>query len=105
MAEQDKPTPAAINLDKLEREGAPGEFPVILDGKRIVMSDAQEIDWQTLMVAMNDPHAFFRLIVPKDKQDAFFAARLPTWKMRALMDAYTEHYGLTSPGEAVASLR
>lgn len=105
MADQDKPTPVALNLDKLEREGAPDPFEVRLGGKRIEMSDAQDIDWKTLISAMGNPHTFFRLIVPADDQEHFFAQDLPTWKMRRLMDAYTAHYGLTDPGNPLASPR
>ena len=107
MAEQDQDqiAPVALNLDELEREGAPGDFAVVLGGKRLVMSDAQEVPWQDLMVAMQDPHAFFRLVVPEDDQDRFFQADLPVWKMRRLMDAYTDHYGLTDLGNPAASSR
>jgi hypothetical protein len=102
-AKPDKPAPVGLNLDTLEREGAPEPFAVVLGGQRMLMSDAQDVEWQTLMLAMQDPHAFFRLVVPRDAQQEFFAARLPAWKMRALMDAYTKHYGLTDPGNPAAS--
>lgn len=100
----DKPS-VALNLDTLEREGKPEDYAIVLGGKRVVLADAQELDWQTLMVAMNDPHAFFRLIVPEESQEHFFKRKLETWKMRAMMDAYNAHYGLTDPGNPAASPR
>lgn len=102
MTASDKPTPISLNLDALEREGTPDPFSIVLGGRRIIMADAQEVDWQTLMASMSAPRAFFRLIVPPDDQAHFFAASLPTWKMRSLMNAYTEHYGLTDEGNPAA---
>lgn len=105
MPDQDKPAPISLNLDSLEREGTVEPFVIVLKGRRILMSDAQDVEWQTLMLAMQNPHAFFKLIVPADDQDDFFSAGLPTWKMRKLMEAYTTHYGLTDPGNLAASPR
>lgn len=101
MPTTDKPN-VALNLDTLEREGAPTEFATVHAGKRIVMTDALEIDWQVLIDAMSNPHKFFKLIVPDKDQGHFFEHRMPSWKMRALMDAYTEHHGLTDQGNLVA---
>lgn len=102
--DQDKPT-ISLNLDSLEREGRAEPFAIVLGGNRILMSDAQDVEWQSLMLAMQNPHAFFKLVVPADDQDAFFAADLATWKMRRLMEEYTRHYGLTDPGNPGASPR
>jgi hypothetical protein len=100
-------TAVSLDLDALEREGATGvaakpPFTITLGGERIMLSDATEIDWKSLMVAMSDPAMFFRLIVPADSQEAFFSTPLPAWKLNALMEAYTKHYGLTPPGEVRA---
>lgn len=95
MADQDKPAAPAINLDSLKRDFTPEPFAVVLGGKRFVFSDALDLDWQDLTLALGtSPRALFRLIVPADDQDQFFATDLPTWKMRALMDAYVKHYRL-----------
>jgi hypothetical protein len=103
-AQQDKPAPVSLNLDTLEREGGtPEPFVVVLAGERLLLSDPAEVDWQKLMAAIRDPHVFFRLIIPPDDHKTFFDATLPGWKMNKLMQSYMEHYGLPSPGEAVAS--
>lgn len=91
--------PAALDLDKIEREGgSPKPFDFVLDGKRYVMSDPQEIDWQDLLSAMSNPVMFFRLVLPPDEQNEFFRTRLSAWRMNKLMTAYQDHYGLPSQG-------
>ncbi len=90
--------PAALDLDKLDREGAPGPFDFVLEGRRYIMSDPQDVDWQDLLSAMQNPVMFFRLVLPADDQTAFFTTRLPAWKMNKLMSAYQDHYGLPSAG-------
>lgn len=86
--------PVALDLDALEREGAPGPFDIILGGKRFLLSDPQEVDWQDLMAAMANPHMFFRLVMPPEDHQQFFETRLPSWKMRKLMQRYQDHYGI-----------
>lgn len=92
---------SALNLDTLEREGGtkpPFEFT--LRGQDYVLSDPQDVDWQDLLVAMNNPIAFFRYVLPEVDQTSFFAGKLETWKLNVLMSKYQEHFGLPSPGEA-----
>lgn len=89
-------SPAALDLDKMEREGAAAPFDFVLGGKRYLMSDPQEVDWQDLMAAMSSPAMFFRLVLPAEDRAQFFEARCPTWKMNRLMQAYLDHYGLPS---------
>jgi hypothetical protein len=90
-------SPAALDLDKLEREGhAAAPFDFVLSGKRYMMSDPQEVDWQDLMAGMNNPVMFFRLVLPREDQAQFFAERIPGWKMNTLMKRYQDHYGLPS---------
>lgn len=91
-------SPVALDLDKMEREGAPGPFDFTLEGRRYIMSDPQEVDWQDLLSAMQNPVMFFRLVLPPDDQRAFFQTRLPSWKMNKLMTAYQDHYGLPTAG-------
>jgi hypothetical protein len=91
--------PAALDLDKLEREGgSPKPFDFVLEGKRYIMADPQEIDWQDLLSAMSNPVMFFRMVLPADDQRTFFRTRLPAWRMNKLMSAYQDHYGLPSQG-------
>lgn len=88
--------PAALNLDTLEREGAPVPFDFIHDGKRFLLSDPKELDWQDVISAMSNPHMFFKLVLPAEDRRAFFESRMPTWKMNILMERYQDHYGLPS---------
>jgi hypothetical protein len=92
---------AALDLDTLEREG--GTLPVfdfVHSGKRYMLSDPQEVDWQKLILAMSNPVRFLQMVMPPEDHHEFFTAPLPTWKMNALMDAYLKHYGLPGVGEA-----
>lgn len=102
-----KPNPAgpevSLDLDSLEREGTKEPFTFQHLGKRYMMSDPQEVDWQRLMIAMKDPVYFMSLVLPADDREQFFDADLPTWKLNKLMAAYTKHYGLPTPGEAAGS--
>jgi len=84
----------AIDLDKLEREGAREPFDFVLKGRRYLMADPKEVDWQDLVTAMSNPVMFFRLVMPADDRDEFFRAELPSWKMDKLLEAYLDHYGL-----------
>lgn len=86
--------PVALDLDKLEREGAPVPFDFTLEGRRYLMSDPKEVDWQDLLAAMSNPHMFFRLVLPPEDHQPFFETRLASWKMNKLMQRYQDHYGL-----------
>lgn len=97
--------PAALDLDTLEREGAPQPFDFIHDGKRYMMSDPKEVDWQDLIAAMSNPHMFFRLVLPAEDRQTFFESRLPAWKMNILMQRYQDHYGLPNVPNAGGLLR
>jgi hypothetical protein len=93
--------PPAIDLDKLEREGTVKDpFDFVHNGRRYLMSDPVEIDWQDLLVALNNPVMFFRLVLPADDRNAFFSDKLPSWKMQKLTQAYLDHYGLPSAPNA-----
>ena len=109
MADQDKPTPVALNLDKLEREGAKDPFVIKVDDNRVEFVDAQELDWRDLADASirferGDLEPFLRLVVAASSQDHFFGASVPAWKLNRLAGAYWEHYGI-DPGNSLASRR
>lgn len=87
--------PVAMDLDSLEREGAPARpFDFQLAKRRYLMADPKEVDWQDLIAAISNPIMFFRLVLPADDRTAFFTTKLPSWKMEKLINAYLEHYGL-----------
>lgn len=92
---------AALNLDTLEREGGtPPVFDFIHGGRRWILSDPQEVDWQKLILAMSNPVRFLQMVLPPEDHNEFFTVAMPTWKMNALMDKYLQHYGLPGVGEA-----
>lgn len=92
-----------LNLDTLEREGGVAEpFSAIIDGKRYVFGDAAEIDWKQILTSMRNPAAFFNNVLAEKDRKTFLETDIPTWKINALMSAYTEHYGMTNSPEAGA---
>lgn len=98
---QDKPT-VSLNLDALERENAPKPFSVVLGGKRMVLLDAQEVDYRDLLALMTNPQDFFRLVVDPQHRQHVEDTKLPAWKLNRLVEAYLGHYGIR-PGEPLAS--
>lgn len=103
----DKPK-VDFNLDSYERESAPGPFAVVVGGRRYELVDAQECDYRDLLQAQQafaagDPQRSFDMIVKEDDREAFFANRLPNYKLRALFERYNAHYGIPIPGEANGS--
>ena len=99
---QDKPTPVSLNLDTLEREGAPDQFSVVLSGRRVVFIDAQEIDYRELISLMTDPMRFFDVALQGEDRDHFAQTPIPAWKMTKLVNAYLTHFGI-DPGNPGAS--
>lgn len=98
--DQDKPAKIFMNLDTLEREGElPEPYGFMVGGRPYVLTDAQEVDWQDLAAAMQDPVNFFRKALPAAEAARFLATRIPGWKMQQLIKGYLEHFGLGIPGE------
>lgn len=100
---QDKPPKVGLNLDALDREGAPEPFVVTFDGKPMTFKDAAEIDWQDLIRAQYDPRFFFTVSLSEADAKRFLEKKLPTWKMEKLMAAYNAHYGIDDMGKRDAS--
>lgn len=96
-ADASKEPGVTLDLDTLERQKTPEPFYFRHLGQRYLLVDPQEVDWQELILAINNTYQFFTTIVPADNRDDFFAAKMPSWKMRALMDRYMQHYGLPDP--------
>lgn len=93
----------SLDLDALEREGAPEPFAIQAGGRVYVFTDAMDLDWQDIMRALSDPPLFFRLTLPADDATQLLGTKLPVWKMRRLMNDYLRHYGMpTQPGESGA---
>lgn len=96
MSEDTSKPDVTLDLDALEREDRALPFRFLLNGNSYLLSDPQEIDWQDLLAAMASPQMFFRLVLPADQRESFFTSKVPSWKMRKLMDRYNDHYGLPS---------
>ncbi|MET0701727.1 MAG: hypothetical protein ABWY93_18910 [Mycobacterium sp.] len=90
----------AFNLDTLERESSVEPFGFIHNGREYVLNDPQEQDWQKLILVVSNPIQFLRLVLRKEDVDPFFANSMPTWKLRALTEAYRDHFGLGELGES-----
>ncbi len=98
--------PAALDLDTLEREGgSPIPFVFQLAGKRYLLADPKEADWQELVSGLTNPYIFFKTMLPPDDQRTFFETKLSSWKLNALIEAYIKHYGLPPVGESDALSR
>jgi hypothetical protein len=92
--------PNAFNLDDLEREGGKEAFAFIHNGRQYVLTDPQEQDWQRLVLVVQNPVQFLRLVLRPEDRDAFFENSMPTWKLRALTEAYQKHFGMGELGES-----
>lgn len=108
----DTPADIAVNLDTLEREGDPGPFPVVVGGKRYELLDAQDLDFRQLIdsqraMMVGEVERAFECVLAEKDREPFLANRLPMWKLKALFDAYAEHFGMPfgpgGPGESNAS--
>lgn len=93
--------PIALDLDSLERERTYEPFAIRVGGKRVVLIDPRDLDWQEAAgLSPERPFEFFDAVVPKGDQEAFFAARFPMWKMEELIQSYRAHYGMGDAGNS-----
>lgn len=90
----DTPPKVTINLDTLEREQTPEPFVVFVGGTRITLEDAALVDWQVLAYAEQNPRRLLKTLMSEQDWSAFVKMSLPSWKIRALVVAYREHYGM-----------
>lgn len=96
--EADVEVPAVVlDLDTLEREDAAETFTFRHLTRVYTLLDPQEIDWQELIISIGNSFHFFQTVLPAEDQTEFFAAKMPSWKMKALMERYQVHYGLPDP--------
>lgn len=86
-----------LDLDTLERENAPLPFTFRHGGRRYMLRDPQDVDWQELLLAIDNSYQFFHSVLPADDQKEFFKSPMASWKMKALMERYQVHYGLSDP--------
>lgn len=98
-----------LDLDKLEREGAQPEPFTFRHGEKVfTLPDPLEIDYKDI-VELGSTGEFgqalmtARLLGNEQYEALIKAGPLPQWKIEPLLDAWAEHYGVPSPGEASAS--
>lgn len=107
-ARPDRPAGVAINLDTLKREVIAEPFVAVIGGKAREFDDPNEMDWQELAAAFEDPRMIFQLALSDEDYREVMAERIPTWKIRTLAETYMRHYGIdaeTLQGNRPASLR
>lgn len=103
MAAAPKNEKVQLNLDTLERQRTYEEFAVVVGGRRIVMVDARELDWQDLL-EIQHPIQFFKHCLTEEDRKFLAAQRLPGWKLNELIQAYNDHFDIDTPGNG-AGLR
>lgn len=94
----------SINLDSLQREVPDRKpFSVVVNGKRFVFRDIEDMDWKIVSLADQNPLLFISSGVEGDEnREEFSELQFPLWKMRELIKAYRKHFGLPDPGESGA---
>lgn len=110
MADQDKPSKIHLNLDKWEKEREKAElFSFVLRGKRWTMMSPEDIEWTAIIGAQKafaegDPRPILVFLLGDDQYTEFVNQKGVSLAMLShLVTQATEHYGLTEPGEALAS--
>ena len=91
-----------LNLDTFEYErGEREQFAFVLGGRRIVMTDPADVDWQDL-AEMDDPFTLAETCMTEEDASYFLEYRMPAKKMQELVKTFQKHYGLGTPGHAPA---
>lgn len=100
-ARNDKPKITGLNLDKLEREGAPAEpYRTVLQGHIFTFKDPQEEDWQDqVKVDLNNAVAILRSLMDADEWSEFRQIRMQAWKMVQLVKDIRRYYGVDEEAE------
>ena len=86
-----------FNLDTVERGEEFEVFaanitdPATKESRRIEISDPAALDYQDLLT-IDAPTEFFRLCMSQADRDFLAGARLESWRLSKLLEAYLEHY-------------
>ena len=98
----DTPGGVDFNMDTYEREGErPKPFTTVIGGRRIVLSDPTNLDWQDL-ADMDDPFELADKCMRPEDRDYFLEHRAPAYKLQAMAQAFQKHYGMGNAGNAGA---
>lgn len=90
----DKPPTGGLDLDALEYSGPHGPYPFRLGGRWFHLKSAAELDVNVLGDLNRDPMLFFAQAMSTEDHEAFVGMPFPTFKVRALLEAYAAHYDL-----------
>lgn len=94
-------TGVSLDLDALEREDDPGPYSVKHWGKRYVLGDPWELDYDTFM-GLNPTRAgeaqLVRILLGEQADD-FFKKPMPVWKMIKTFEGWAKHYGMPELGK------
>lgn len=91
-----------IDLNTVDREKTYEPFVAKIGDREINFVDPADLDWKDLL-DIEEPQQFLRYAVSPEDKEFLKKADMPGWKFRLLMEAYTSHYGLDSPGNGRAS--
>lgn len=80
---------------------------MMLGTKRYVLRDIMEVAWQDLVdgyraFEKGNPRPLFSAIIEEKDHEAFFAKKLPLFKLQELYRAYNAHFGIV-PEKALGS--
>lgn len=97
-----------LDLDALEDEEDPGPYPITFGGRDYETTGPMDMDYRDILQLVVDIQngeivKAIERIIREDDREAFWANKLPVFKMRALMTGYMGHYKLPSVPEAAAS--
>ena len=84
-----------FNLDEQTRpaEDVKSAFEFIIGGRTITMIDPKEMDYRDL-ASIEEPSDLMNVALSAKDSEFVAGQEIPTWKFKALMDAYYEHYDL-----------
>jgi hypothetical protein len=82
-----------LDLDTEERTDTRPVFAANVGGRRIVMQDPEDLDWQDLY-EIQTPQDFLHACLSPEDRKHLFEQKLPAWKLGKLISAFMNHYGL-----------
>lgn len=82
-----------VDLDSLTRDDAPEDFFVVIGGRRIQMTDPNDLDWLDT-ADIEHPLELLKLIFTPEDRKHISGLKIPNYKMNKLVEMYMEHFDL-----------